>query len=197
MEVDVPAGASGVLYALGGASGGVSLFLENGYLNYEYNLFIIERYRGRSSQPLPAGRHVIEVDTRVGQVRGPATVVISVDGVVVATVAHSSPRSIVLAVLGVSVALCVVGAWAHRNDDADDGDGDEDDGDGDDDATVEVMLKAERAGRRALAASVSVGLPRQILPTWCFRAKSFPVLDPFPPNLSCRAARFSRHIFCR
>ena len=87
MEVDVPAGASGVLYALGGASGGVSLFLENGYLNYEYNLFIIERYRGRSSQPLPAGRHVIEVDTRVGQVRGPATVVISVDGVVVATVA--------------------------------------------------------------------------------------------------------------
>lgn len=40
--------------------------------------------------------------------------------VVVVTVAHSSPRSIVLAVLGVSVALCLVGAWAHRNDTADD-----------------------------------------------------------------------------
>ena len=39
---------------------------------------------------------------------------------VVVTVAHSSPRSIVLAVLGVSVALCLVGAWAHRNDTADD-----------------------------------------------------------------------------
>jgi O-antigen/teichoic acid export membrane protein len=36
----------------------------------------------------------------------------------VLTVAHTSPRSIVLAVLGVSVALCLVGAWAHRHDDA-------------------------------------------------------------------------------
>jgi O-antigen/teichoic acid export membrane protein len=38
--------------------------------------------------------------------------------VIVVTVAHSSPRSIVLSVLGVSVALCLVGAWAHRHDDA-------------------------------------------------------------------------------
>lgn len=38
--------------------------------------------------------------------------------VTVVTVAHSTPRSIVLAVLGVSVVLCLVGAWAHRHDDA-------------------------------------------------------------------------------
>jgi O-antigen/teichoic acid export membrane protein len=37
--------------------------------------------------------------------------------VVVVTMAHTSPRSIVLSVLGVSVVLCLVGAWAHRHDD--------------------------------------------------------------------------------
>ena len=36
--------------------------------------------------------------------------------VVVLTVAHTSPRSVVLAVLGVSLALCVVGVAAHRHD---------------------------------------------------------------------------------
>ncbi|MFN8170129.1 MAG: hypothetical protein U0S36_15295 [Candidatus Nanopelagicales bacterium] len=36
--------------------------------------------------------------------------------VLVVTVAHASPRSIVLAVLGVSLVLCAAGAWAHRHD---------------------------------------------------------------------------------
>ena len=37
--------ASGVLYALGGASGGLSLFMDQGHLVYEYNMMIIERYQ--------------------------------------------------------------------------------------------------------------------------------------------------------
>ena len=41
--------ASGVLYALGGASGGLTLYLDDGYLVYEYNMMIIERYIARSA----------------------------------------------------------------------------------------------------------------------------------------------------
>jgi O-antigen/teichoic acid export membrane protein len=38
--------------------------------------------------------------------------------VLVVTAPDPTPRSIVLTVLGVSVGLCLVGAWAHRHDDA-------------------------------------------------------------------------------
>ena len=38
--------ASGVLYALGGSSGGLTLFMDKGELVYEYNMLIIERYHG-------------------------------------------------------------------------------------------------------------------------------------------------------
>ena len=36
--------ASGVLYALGGAGGGLALYMDKGQLVYEYNMMIIERY---------------------------------------------------------------------------------------------------------------------------------------------------------
>ncbi len=39
MEMDVPANANGVLYALGGFSGGLTVYVKDGVLNYEYNLF--------------------------------------------------------------------------------------------------------------------------------------------------------------
>ena len=44
--------ASGVLYALGGASGGLTLYMDEGRLVYEYNMMIIERYIGRSKEKL-------------------------------------------------------------------------------------------------------------------------------------------------
>ncbi len=44
--------ASGVLYALGGASGGLTLYMDNGELVYEYNMMIIERYGARSKNKL-------------------------------------------------------------------------------------------------------------------------------------------------
>jgi hypothetical protein len=37
MEVDVPEKANGVLYALGVFSGGLTCFVKDGVLNYEYN----------------------------------------------------------------------------------------------------------------------------------------------------------------
>jgi arylsulfatase len=76
--------ASGVLYALGGGSGGLALFMDNGRLVYEYNMMIIERYSARSSNQLTAGRHRIEVDTTIEKPGAPGTVILTVDGKVVA-----------------------------------------------------------------------------------------------------------------
>ena len=39
MEITVPENANGVLYALGGFSGGLSCYVLDGYLFYEYNFF--------------------------------------------------------------------------------------------------------------------------------------------------------------
>ena len=72
--------ASGVLYALGGASGGLTLYMDDGQLVYEYNMMIIERYIGRSKQKLAAGKHKIEVDTTMAKPGGAAAIVLKVDG---------------------------------------------------------------------------------------------------------------------
>ena len=74
--------ASGVIYALGGASGGLTLFMDKGHLVYEYNLMIIERYRARTEAELAPGRHKIDVTTTLTEKRplSPAEVVLTVDG---------------------------------------------------------------------------------------------------------------------
>ena len=56
IDVEVGADASGVLYALGGASGGLTVFMDKGHLVYEYNMMIIERYQARTQEKLAAGR---------------------------------------------------------------------------------------------------------------------------------------------
>ena len=80
IDVDVAADSSGVLYALGGVAGGLSLYMDNGVLVYEYNMMMIERTIARSTAPLAPGRRRIEVDTSIGKPGGPADVVIKVDG---------------------------------------------------------------------------------------------------------------------
>jgi len=72
--------ASGVLYALGGASGGLSLFMDQGQLVYEYNMMVIERYVARSQEKLSPGKHRIEVGTTIAKPGAPAEVVLQVDG---------------------------------------------------------------------------------------------------------------------
>ena len=47
---------SGVLYALGGNAGGLTCFVDDGYLCYEYNLFILMRTKIRVDAPMPPGR---------------------------------------------------------------------------------------------------------------------------------------------
>ncbi len=73
--------ASGVLYALGGAGGGLTLYMDKGWITYEYNMMIIERYLARSTSKIAPGKHRIEVVTRLesAQPLSPAEVVLKVD----------------------------------------------------------------------------------------------------------------------
>ncbi len=95
IDADVPPEASGVLYKLGGAGGGLTCFLDGGEIVYEYNLFIIQRTKIRSSGPIPTGRVMIEVETAYQVVRpaGPLNVTIKANGAIVAqgTVPVSAP----------------------------------------------------------------------------------------------------------
>lgn len=62
MTIDaiIPDNANGVLYKLGGNSGALTCFVENGILCYEYNLCIIQRTKIRAREKLPTGRVKIE-----------------------------------------------------------------------------------------------------------------------------------------
>ena len=52
-----------MLYALGGFSGGLTCYVKDGMLCYEYNLFEIQRTKIRAKEKLPAGKVKIEVET--------------------------------------------------------------------------------------------------------------------------------------
>jgi arylsulfatase A-like enzyme len=82
IDAEIAENASGVLYALGGASGGLTLFMDKGHLVYEYNMMIIERYQARTKEKLAPGKHKIEVTTTLTEKRPlfPAEVVLKVDG---------------------------------------------------------------------------------------------------------------------
>jgi arylsulfatase len=79
IDLDVPANANGVLYALGGSGGGLTCFMQNGKLTYEYNMFLIENF-SITTDKIPAGKHSIEIITSLPKPGAPATVTISVDG---------------------------------------------------------------------------------------------------------------------
>jgi arylsulfatase A-like enzyme len=95
IETELKPDSQGVLYALGAFSGGVALWVDQGKLTYEYNLFEIERTQLASSAPLPTGKVKIEVETRKAGTDhgGPLDVVVRIDGKEVAkgTVPRSAP----------------------------------------------------------------------------------------------------------
>ena len=80
IDAELGENANGVLYAVGGAGGGLSVYMHQGHLVYEYNMLIIERYGVGTHQKLAPGRHRIEVDTTIVKPGGPAEVILSVDG---------------------------------------------------------------------------------------------------------------------
>jgi arylsulfatase len=87
IEADLPTRASGVLYALGGAGGGLTCYMDDGHLCYEYNLFILQRTKIRTDQVLPAGRTTLGIKTVYAEARpgGPLTVTITANGEEVAS----------------------------------------------------------------------------------------------------------------
>jgi arylsulfatase A-like enzyme len=87
IDAEIPANANGVLYKLGANSGGLTCFVEEGILCYEYNLFIIQRTKIRAKQKLPIGKVKIEVETSyvVPRPGGPLNITMKVNGEVVAT----------------------------------------------------------------------------------------------------------------
>jgi arylsulfatase A-like enzyme len=81
MEIDVPANANGVLYALAGFSGGVTCYIRNGILCYEFNLFEVQRTKVRSQKKLSPGKQKIEIESRlVKGIGGPMDIVLRVNG---------------------------------------------------------------------------------------------------------------------
>ena len=91
IELECGENASGVLYALGGAGGGLTCYMDTGYLVFEYNLMIIDRSIAKSQEKIAPGKHSIVVDTNLRGPRpgAPADIVMSVDG---KEVARTSPK---------------------------------------------------------------------------------------------------------
>jgi arylsulfatase A-like enzyme len=87
IDADIPTNANGVLYKLGSNSGGLTLFVEDGILCYEYNLFIIMRTKIRATEKLPVGKVKIEVETVYVEPKpgGPLKITINVNGTLFAT----------------------------------------------------------------------------------------------------------------
>ena len=82
IDAVLPEAASGVLYALGGAGGGLTCYMDDGYVCYEYNCFILMRTKIRSERRLAAGRTSLEITTVYSEARpgGPLDITITADG---------------------------------------------------------------------------------------------------------------------
>jgi arylsulfatase len=87
IDADVPAHANGVLYALGGFSGGLTCYVMDGTLSYEYNLFEIARTHIKATDTLPTGKVRMQVETSYVERKpaGPLKVVLKVNGKEVAS----------------------------------------------------------------------------------------------------------------
>ncbi len=104
IDVEVGPEASGVLYALGGASGGLTLYMDKGQLVYEYNMLIIERTLMRCDGQVTAGKHTLVIDTTIAKPGAAADVVLMVDG---KSVAHTTVKRTVPAAFTASETLDV------------------------------------------------------------------------------------------
>jgi arylsulfatase A-like enzyme len=82
IDLDIPADPKGVLYALGGAGGGLTCYVDDGFLCFEYNTFIVLRTKIRSDMKLPSGRAKIQVSTEYAEAKpaGPLNITMTVNG---------------------------------------------------------------------------------------------------------------------
>jgi arylsulfatase len=85
VDVPVPAKANGVLYALAGFSGGITCYVKERFLCYEFNLFEVQRTKLKSKSKLPTGKVKVEVESKLAaKIGGPMNVTLKVNGAVVA-----------------------------------------------------------------------------------------------------------------
>lgn len=95
IDAVIPANSSGCLYKLGSFAGGLTCYVKDGILSYEYNLFEIQRTRIKAKEKLAAGKAKIEVVTKyaVKKPAGPLDITLKVNGQEVArgTVPISAP----------------------------------------------------------------------------------------------------------
>jgi len=85
IEAEVPPNVSGVIFAMGGYAGGVSLYAYNGELRYEYSALLLKRDKISVGQ-LPAGTVKIEFEMRTPpQPTAPAEVTFWINGKQAAT----------------------------------------------------------------------------------------------------------------
>ena len=82
IDLEVGKNQNGVLYALGGSAGGLTCYMENGYLKYEYNMMIIHQFKVSSRNKITAGKHVFEITTVIKDNKpgAPADITLVVDG---------------------------------------------------------------------------------------------------------------------
>jgi hypothetical protein len=83
VDVDVPEKASGVLYSLGAVAGGLVLYMDDGYIHYEYNFLGVSRTKLKSLDRVTSGPHRVDLETIMsGPAPGAAAMlVMRVDGV--------------------------------------------------------------------------------------------------------------------
>jgi arylsulfatase len=63
IEAEIPPNANGVIFAMGGYAGGVSLYVHNGELRYEYSALMLKRNKIRVGK-LPIGNVKIDFEMR-------------------------------------------------------------------------------------------------------------------------------------
>ena len=82
IETELNPETAGVLYAVGGFSGGVAAWVDKGKIFYEYNLYEIERTRVETTGDLPTGKVEIEIESHFepGVRNGPMDLDIRVNG---------------------------------------------------------------------------------------------------------------------
>jgi arylsulfatase len=62
-EIEVPkSGAEGVIAAVGGITGGWSLYVKNGKPKFCYNFFGLQQSYAEGSTPIPQGRHQVRME---------------------------------------------------------------------------------------------------------------------------------------
>ena len=80
IDASVPRGANGVLFAMGGYAGGVTLYAYNGELRYEYSALLVHRTKINVGR-LPAGDVTIAMEMRTpGERAAPAAITFWING---------------------------------------------------------------------------------------------------------------------